>query len=58
MYIAIVNCTNGERDNYPNVLSVMPVSYNEVVFNYMDLLGSVNVRRVKLDTTHQIEIYV
>lgn len=58
MYIAYVDCVSGKRDNYPNVLSVISVSFNELIFNYQDSLNVVNVRRIKLDTTHQVEIYV
>ena len=58
MYLAYVNRDSGERDNYPNIISFMRVSYNEIMITYKDALGNVEVRRLKLDSSHEIEIYV
>lgn len=58
MYLSYVNLTTGDRDNYPNIISFMRVSYGEVIITYKDALDSIEVRRLKLDSSHEIQVYV
>ena len=58
MYLAYVNIDSGERENFPNIISFMRVSYSEVMITYKDALESIEVRRLKLDAYHEIQVYV